>query len=260
MPIITKPATIEKNVSASISLDKSALAAVTSVAADSYFSDSANWSRVHIYYKSSVGNQREMLRFDATQASPSTNFLVSEKARDIFQVEKILILDFDNGSFEVPRSQLTVAEFDIDTGAVPGPEVLLTTQNGSITFAALGQSKTNDFEFNTGTPMGWAFGVSPVPTFSYSTPAPGMTSPGTYRVRYYYSSLVITDNDAVFKIQGFDTPIQKTKAQVESEYAQNGYIEFQYLINPSTGISVATYAPTSNSITYTISKIEILSI
>lgn len=119
MPIITKPASIEKDAPATMSLDKSSLAAVSMVAIDPYFSDSSNWSRVHVYYKSSVGNQKEVLRFDATEANPETVFLVSQKARDGFQVQKILILDFDNGSFEVPRSALNTAEFDVDMGAAP---------------------------------------------------------------------------------------------------------------------------------------------
>lgn len=113
MPIITKPASIEKNVAASITLNKTQLASVSSVAADSYFSNSANWKSVSIHYKSSQGNQIEVIRFDATQASPSASFLVSDKARDIFEVKKIVITDFDFGSFTVERSQLPVADFDI---------------------------------------------------------------------------------------------------------------------------------------------------
>lgn len=114
MSIITKPTTIYKNMVAEFILNKSVLSAITSVVADSYFSDSQNWSEVLIYYKSSEGNQREILKFDATQASPTANFLVSDKARDIFQVQKIMIKDFDNGSFTVERTELVAAEFDVD--------------------------------------------------------------------------------------------------------------------------------------------------
>lgn len=139
MPIITKPATIEKNIAASISLNKAALAAVTSVASDSYFSNSANWAKVHIYYKSSVGNQKEMLRFDATQATPTASFLVSDKARDEFQIQKILILDFDNGSFEVPRSALNSAEFDVSLAVSPSPSfVVWDTFTSGFTLGAEG--------------------------------------------------------------------------------------------------------------------------
>lgn len=114
MPIITKPTNIEKNVNASFTLDKSALAVVPSVAASSYYSDSSNWSKVLVCYKSNPGTQKEIIVFDATVSSPESNFLVSERARDIFQVQQIIIVDFDNGDFVIPRSQLNVSEFDID--------------------------------------------------------------------------------------------------------------------------------------------------
>jgi hypothetical protein len=129
MPIITKPSSIEKGTSASFSLDKSALAAVASVAADSYYSQSSNWKEVFLYYKSSTGNQRKMLKFNAELSSPTANFLASEKARDIFQVQKIVIMDFDGGSILIPRSQLTVAEFDVDMGG-PAPVVSLDFTQG----------------------------------------------------------------------------------------------------------------------------------
>lgn len=119
MSIITKPSSISKNSPAEFILNKTALAAVTSVAADPYYSLSSNWSKVIIQYKSSVGNQKEVLQFDATQSSPTSQFLVSEKARDIFEVQKIVIADFDGGVFLIPRSQLNTAEFDVDMGAAP---------------------------------------------------------------------------------------------------------------------------------------------
>ena len=121
MPIITKPSTIDKNSPAEISLDKAALAAVSLVVADDYFSDSDNWKEVFIYYKSSTGNQREILKFNATVSSPTADFLVSDKALDIFEVQKIVIVDFDAGNITIPRSQLTTSEFDIDMSTVTPP-------------------------------------------------------------------------------------------------------------------------------------------
>lgn len=129
MSIITKPSTIEKNSAASISLNKSDLALISSVVADSYFSDQNNWKNVIVYYRSSVGNQKEILKFDATLASPSTSFLVSDKARDIFEVQKIIIQDFDGGSIVIPRSELTTAEFDIDTGGGSTPAGAIVWQS-----------------------------------------------------------------------------------------------------------------------------------
>ena len=127
MPMITKPASIEKNSAAEITLDKTVLASITGVTADDYFSDSSNWSEVLVYFRSSEGNQREILKFDATQASPTANFLVSDKARDAFEVQKIVIKDFDNDSFTVTRSELVVADFDITFG-IPAALIIDFTQ------------------------------------------------------------------------------------------------------------------------------------
>ena len=121
MSIITKPSSITKNVAASFSLSKSELAAVASVASDSSFSDSANWKNVTLCYKSSQGNQRRFVRFDATMESPTGEFLCSLKSKNVFEIESITIKDFDNGSITVPASQLTSSEFKIDMGTVAPP-------------------------------------------------------------------------------------------------------------------------------------------
>lgn len=137
MPIITKPATIQKGIAAEISLDKSALAAVASVAANAYYSDSANWKEVFIYYKSSTGNQREILKFNATVTSPTANFLVSNKALDIFEVQKIVIVDFDAGNITIPRSQLTTADFDVDMTPAPAAGISFQLNSGHDTVSPL---------------------------------------------------------------------------------------------------------------------------
>jgi hypothetical protein len=46
---------------------------------------------------------------------------VSLKAKDVFEIHKIVIKDFDGGTFQVMRSELTTAEFDVDMGAPVGP-------------------------------------------------------------------------------------------------------------------------------------------
>ena len=120
MPIITKSGSPVKGLPTTFTLNKSDLAAVTSVAADAYFSQMTNWHKVVLVYRSSLGNQYEIVTFDASLASPTASFQVSLKARDIFQIDKIKIKDFDGGIFEVPRFALTVADFDVDmTPLVP---------------------------------------------------------------------------------------------------------------------------------------------
>lgn len=129
MPIITKPASIQKGVAASFSLDKATLAAVPSVAADSYYSNQSNWQRVSLYYSSAsagVGSQIEVVIFDATQPSPTANFLASSTARTQYSIAQIVIRDFDNGCFVVPRSQLTTSEFDITLTSGSGSGTVIT--------------------------------------------------------------------------------------------------------------------------------------
>lgn len=129
MAIITKPSQIDKNEPAVFELSKSELIALPEVAGDSYFSVMSNWSRVVLFYSSSVGNQKAILNFDASQATPTSNFLVSETARDEFEIQKIVIQDADGGFLTVPRSALEVNDFDVTLA--PEQAVLLIDLNNS---------------------------------------------------------------------------------------------------------------------------------
>jgi hypothetical protein len=120
VPIITKAGSPVKGSPTEFTLDKAALALLI---ADAYYADEDNWKEVVLNYKSSTGKQKEIVKFDASLASPAGNFAVSLKARDVFEIHKIVIKDFDGGSFEVPRSALTTAEFDVDMGAPVGPPI-----------------------------------------------------------------------------------------------------------------------------------------
>lgn len=124
MAIITKPAGgVLKGVPATFTLNKAELLSVSAVSSDAYFSNSSNWNRVHLIYKSSQGKQYEVVEFNATLSSPTGTFSVSEKARDAFEIQTLEILDFDGGIFVVPRSSLTVADFDIDFNAAPSEDL-----------------------------------------------------------------------------------------------------------------------------------------
>jgi hypothetical protein len=112
MSILTKPS-ITKGISAQFTLSRSQLVNHPLIQADSYFQNTDNWYRVNVVYKSSPGSQYEIVEFDATQSNPVGRFLVSEKARDLFQVEKVVILDFDGGYLEIPRTDLDVVDWDI---------------------------------------------------------------------------------------------------------------------------------------------------
>jgi len=114
MPIITKPSLLEKDATGVFSLDKTALALHPIVVASSHFSSPNVWDKIIVKYKSETLGQFESIEFDATLASPEGQFFVSETAEDIFEVEKITIIDKDGAILLIPRAELTVAEFDID--------------------------------------------------------------------------------------------------------------------------------------------------
>lgn len=124
MPIITSsPAlnSIVKGSPATFTLSKADLLLVPSVAGDAYYSDSSNWKAVVLNYMSSPLNQPEIVGFDATQVSPTGIFEVVTSALDVFNIQSISIIDFQGGVFTVPRSELTVSEFDVDMGAPSFP-------------------------------------------------------------------------------------------------------------------------------------------
>lgn len=111
--MLTKPSTIYKGSPATFTLDKAALAAHSGIT-DSYYADTANWKKVLLSYKSSVGNQKETVRFD--QGSSEGVFEVSLRARNSFQLQNVFIYDFDNAFLAVPRSAFTsteLSQFDV---------------------------------------------------------------------------------------------------------------------------------------------------
>ena len=118
MSILTKPA-VQKGVAATFSISKTELLAHPLVSADSYFSDSGNWYRINVVYKSLVGSQYEIVEFDASPAVPTGTFLISSKARDQFLVQKVQISDFDGGFLEISRANLTASEWDVDLSTTP---------------------------------------------------------------------------------------------------------------------------------------------
>jgi hypothetical protein len=114
MAIITKPVGgIFKGTPAEIILNKSELALLPIVSSDDYFSVTSNWKKVILSYISSTGKQKEIVEFDATESIPTGIFDVSLKARNIFEIQVVKIVDFDGDIFIVPRDQLITSDFDV---------------------------------------------------------------------------------------------------------------------------------------------------
>ena len=124
MPIIGKPVEILKNQDNVFTLDKTALGNESKVTNDAYFTVQSNWKKVIVAYLTDTGSQVEFVTFDATLGSPTSNFRVSDKARDLWQVDALIIQDFDGGYLRFERDELTTADFDVDFNAVAPPPTL----------------------------------------------------------------------------------------------------------------------------------------
>jgi hypothetical protein len=133
MPIITKAGSPVKGSPIQFTLDKTALAAIVT---DAYYADEDNWKEVVLNYKSSTGKQKEIIKFDATLALPISNFKTSVKSLDDFEIHNIIIKDFDNGSFKIPRSALTSPEIEFDVYLTTSgePQFLLLEDSDELLF------------------------------------------------------------------------------------------------------------------------------
>jgi hypothetical protein len=101
--MINLPSSLAKGEILTFALNKTL---VTSATSDTYWSDTANIQKCIVVYKSTSGHQRKKLEFDFTQESPTTTAEWSVKARNAFEIEEIVLIDFDGGSYTIPRSSL----------------------------------------------------------------------------------------------------------------------------------------------------------
>lgn len=132
MAIISKPNIILKGTSVEITLFKGELVSNYIVSSDVYFSDFENWMSVSLNYKSTEGNQRKIVTFNSFENFAPAIFSSSEKARDIFQIESITIVDFDGELLIVPRDALNTLQFDIDMSTnSDSDEFLFLMEDGS---------------------------------------------------------------------------------------------------------------------------------
>lgn len=115
MALLSIPS-ITKGTPAAIALDKSALFALSAVAADDYFSDQANVSKCIIEYKSSTGNQKKKLIFNLSDSSPTANLSISNKGgKSSFDLVKIILEDFDGDVLVLSGNQIP-SGFNIQIG------------------------------------------------------------------------------------------------------------------------------------------------
>lgn len=126
--MITLPNLLEKNQVLTFVLDKTNLFAAIS---DEYFSIQENVQKVVAVYKSSTGHQRKRIEFLLSEESPSDQVRFSNKASDIFNLEKIVLIDYDGGTFVLPASVAPSASVLDFTGGTPPPSTIYFAFDGT---------------------------------------------------------------------------------------------------------------------------------
>lgn len=105
MSLLSIPS-VTKGESAIVTLNKSELFSLSAVSSDPTFSIQANVKKCIVEYGSNPGNQKKVLQFDLSQSSPSASLFLSLKARDAFNIDRLILEDFDGDTLLVERSQL----------------------------------------------------------------------------------------------------------------------------------------------------------
>jgi hypothetical protein len=100
--LVNKPNSVTKGTSQTIEFNQSNILALVS---DAYFEDVLNWSKITLYYRDATGNQKSYVSLDV--GGTNGIFKTSNKARvNTWQLYKILIEDFDGGTYVIKRATL----------------------------------------------------------------------------------------------------------------------------------------------------------
>jgi len=119
--IFTTFPTVQKGQSNGFELDVAFLLADIVSNKEPYFHDINVWKRVIVIYETPEGGQSENIEFIPSNNPSLGNFSVSLEARDIWEVQAVMVVDKDGGSLIYRRSELDVNYFDLDLSGVVQP-------------------------------------------------------------------------------------------------------------------------------------------
>lgn len=125
MALLTFAGSVAKGTAKSMSLSKSAIAAMASVSGDAYWSDAANISKAIVVYGAD-GGQEKFLTFNFEQSSPSASLLISAKGRNAWTIKRLILIDYDGGELVLERAVLQaevaggIAGLDLSLGGGVG--------------------------------------------------------------------------------------------------------------------------------------------
>jgi hypothetical protein len=122
MALLTIPGSLSKGTTFSVTLDKSALFALSSVAGNAHFSTQSNVKSCLIHYTGAipgaVRGQLKILSFDLSEATPAADFTVSSSCVDTFVIESIVLENFNGSVFKLAASDIP-SGLDVSFGQGP---------------------------------------------------------------------------------------------------------------------------------------------
>jgi len=107
-------------------LNKADLEAHNIVAADDYFNDAINFSKVAVTYKTTVSDQLENFFFDYALDYPTHTFEPPTGTTDDWEVQAVVIYDHDGGTLTLRRINLETTDFDFTVGDAVATGIRIT--------------------------------------------------------------------------------------------------------------------------------------
>jgi hypothetical protein len=233
---------------------------------------------VSYVFKHDSSSRRLVGSFKDFSSTKKAKLKTNMEAGDRFELHKIILATSPRDLLVLKRSQISGASgFDFDLlndgpeasdggggGVTPQPTVLLSSEIGNLIISGtIGQTMVNDWSGMIPPNYNWGYRVYRSIGFGYSTQqrdTAGMSDGQIYKVRFHFSSLIMSNETSSFKMYHmFDSSkLIKTKSEIMSQFNQYGYVEFEVPLQSNTTFLLDMFDSVQNSISATVSKIEIL--
>lgn len=144
-----KPATVQKDVAATFTIDYAELATYSAVPAG-YYKTTSNWHKVFVRMKHKYSNQKAMLEF--TLPSTSADLLLTDAARaGDWELDHLMIRDFDKGEVLLRRADIpNVGDIDFIARSSATHGDIYVPAGGDVTIPSGGKRQYGDFVVEAG--------------------------------------------------------------------------------------------------------------
>lgn len=144
-----KPATVQKDVAATFTIDYAELATYSAVPAG-YYQNTSNWKNVFVRMKHKYSNQKAMLQFDLPGTSADLLLTDAARAGD-WELDHLMIRDFDKGEVLLKRADIpSVGDIDFIARSAATHGDVYVAAGQDVTIPAGGKRQYGDFVVEAG--------------------------------------------------------------------------------------------------------------